>query len=307
MGNKTTTAVFESIKKGGDCLGRCIARGLGCERVPDCNVARCPECIDGWWGIFASTIEHEKAEAVSAAMGEHLREWAEDNGLPSFHEEESIKAWLDRCFLPRPLFEDGEPVQIGDKVLNYDRERTVDNIAVAVYGTECLLLAFVDSPEKRLKRPAPKVLDADGVPIEVGDTVYIDESHAPKADEYDFNAGPESFGLLGVSPNDALVVANAEHFTCGHRFVLFKGEDRAWCPASWLTHKEPDTQECINADALKLTKQYWECAGYECDDCPSTVFGKTPDKKYGVGNCTDAMKLDLLRRQRELDARMGGE
>lgn len=156
--------------------------------------------------------------------------------------------------------------------------------------------------------PAHKALDVDGVSIEVGDTVYIDESHASKAANYDFNAGPESFGLLGVSPNDALVVSNAEHFTCGHRFVLFKGEDHAWCPASWLTHKEPDTQERIDTDALLSFTKYWNCHNAYCDKCPAVdEAGKRPDERYQTNDsCLAAMLLDLLRRQRELDARKGG-
>lgn len=278
MGNKTTTAVFESIKKGGDCLGRCIARGLGCERVPDCDVTRCPECIDGWWGIVADTIEHEKAEAVSAVMDGHLREWAEDNGLPASKDGEDFKTWLNRCFLQRPLFEDGEPVQIGDKVLNYDRERTVDNIAVAVYGTECLLLAFVDSPEKRLKRPAPEVLGADGQPIKAGDTVYDIES----GDRY---------------------TVKIPYAGTGKTFF----DDGHYSDPAYLTHTPPDAQWRIDKDVPKSYQNYWGCEELPCGACPAIVGGRKPWQRYGVYNCDDARMLDLLRRQRELDARMGGE
>ncbi len=77
-----------------------------------------------------------------------------------------------------PRFEDGGLVRIGDEV-EFDGETMLvcdvtfyadswtlwcdcENISGRIYG----------SYGERVKRPAPKVLDADGVPIEVGDTVW---------------------------------------------------------------------------------------------------------------------------------------
>lgn len=155
---KTVAEVIENIKKGGDCLGRCIARDLGCERVPDCDVARCPECIDEWWGIFASTIERERAEAVSAAMDKRLREWAAENGLPVFHESEGFKQWLDRCFLPRPLYEDGNPVQFDGEVSHPKTGEAVRVKRMNMFYDGDFVLGFdsgnaVYSKGERVKRP----------------------------------------------------------------------------------------------------------------------------------------------------------
>lgn len=48
---------------------------------------------------------------------------------------------------------------------------------------------------------------------------------------------------------------------------------------------------------------YWGCGTASCEDCPSKIDGKKPKGHYGVDFCGTAMKLDLLRRQRELDGR----
>lgn len=76
-----------------------------------------------------------------------------------------------------PKFEDGEYVWIGDDVSGMDVRSfvftesgvMVTNLtSVPAYG-ECRKYG------EPLKRPAPKVLDADGVEIKVGDTVYDTE------------------------------------------------------------------------------------------------------------------------------------
>lgn len=62
-------------------------------------------------------------------------------------------------------------------------------------------------------------------------------------------------------------------------------------------------QERIDGDALKDQYEYWGCMGSRCPQCPALVDGKKPSERYGVLFCSDAMRLDLLRRQRELDGR----
>ena len=73
-----------------------------------------------------------------------------------------------------PVFEDGEPVRIGDFVSDVEVRSVVfrdggillsDCTSVPGWGTW-------RSYKEPIKRPAPKVLDADGVEIRVGDTVY---------------------------------------------------------------------------------------------------------------------------------------
>lgn len=67
-----------------------------------------------------------------------------------------------------------------------------------------------------------------------------------------------------------------------------------------LTHKQPDSLERIEEDAMKCAIDYWGCNGAHCTVCPVKVDGKSPSERYGTCGCFDAQKFDLLRRQREL-------
>ena len=76
-----------------------------------------------------------------------------------------------------PRFEDGELVRIGDDV---EHERETMRVYLATFDSDGWALwcsregidgRLSGSYGERVKRPAPKVLDADGVPIEAGDTV----------------------------------------------------------------------------------------------------------------------------------------
>ena len=92
-----------------------------------------------------------------------------------------IEAW--------PRFEDGEPVRIGDEVSvtvhdedgDFERSMTADSISFGEHGIivcdPCHAVRLLSG--ERVKRPAPKVLDADGVEICVGDTVWATNGHGP--------------------------------------------------------------------------------------------------------------------------------
>ena len=78
-----------------------------------------------------------------------------------------------------PRFEDGEPVKVGDEV---EFEGETMRVHLATFDADGWALwcshegidgRLSGSYGERVKRPAPKVLDADGAPIEVGDTVYL--------------------------------------------------------------------------------------------------------------------------------------
>ena len=82
-----------------------------------------------------------------------------------------------------PRFEDGEPVRVGDEVCGGGRAFIVNHVVLFSNGESTVCAeADMDSgkvrdyararPSYRLKRPAPKVYDADGAEIRVGDTVY---------------------------------------------------------------------------------------------------------------------------------------
>ena len=138
-------------------------------------------------------------------------------------------------------------------------------------------------------------LGADGLPIKAGETVYLDDAHADMVGKI----GSEYYGkcgLAGVVDGEALTVSRVGESGT----TRVKESVAAWCPASWLTHTPPDTQERIDKDKRKSYVSYWGCLEHECCDCPATVDGKTPDERYGVVSCTVAQGMDIARRQREL-------
>ena len=83
-----------------------------------------------------------------------------------------------------PRFEDGEPVRIGDE-LEFEG-KTMLVCDATLYADDWALWCDREDMSGRLygkygervKRPAPKVLDADGVPIKVDDTVYFVDGDA---------------------------------------------------------------------------------------------------------------------------------
>ena len=78
-----------------------------------------------------------------------------------------------------PRFEDGEPVRIGDELEFEGKTMLVCDATFYADGwalwcdREDMSGRLYGKYGERVKRPAPKVLDADGVPIKVGDVVYF--------------------------------------------------------------------------------------------------------------------------------------
>lgn len=83
-----------------------------------------------------------------------------------------------------PRFEDGELVRIGDELEFEGKTMLVCDATFYADGwvfwceNDGLDGRLIGSYGERVKRPAPEVLDADGVPIEVGDTVYFADGDA---------------------------------------------------------------------------------------------------------------------------------
>lgn len=218
-------------------------------------------------------------EAVrEIATGEDKYPWG-DSKYPL------LKKAIDRYYLPRPLFEDGEPVQFGDTfVRDYGKDGTVSSLTYTKGNSDYVNVNGYERHDfdHRLKRPKPQVLDADGVPIEVGDAVWIlkDSEHAKWTVIEPYNRYD---GIQTV-------------------YVESRGIKGHACPEN-LTHREPDSQERIDRDALKSYYEYWGCDGV-CSRCPARIDDEKPHDRYDTSpSCTSAMTIDLLRRQRELDGR----
>lgn len=103
-----------------------------------------------------------------------------------------------------PRFEDGEPVKVGDEV-EYKGETmrvylaTIDADGWALWcSREGIDGRLSGSYGERVKRPAPKVLDADGVPIKVDDTVYFVDGDARPltVERIDANGGEPAVDLV---------------------------------------------------------------------------------------------------------------
>lgn len=297
------------------------------------------------------------------------------NGYPSRRKGEGFVGWVERCWFPHPRYEDGEPVQFGDEVKTHNSWQT--SLVTSFKFTEDGSYVYYrwagenDGASvcgEHVKRPAPEVLLADGLPAKVGETVYrvdtgkgfeiariapmcpgddmsktlvlwgddnewraaIDHTHTPPvlaadglplregdtvwltdegarhAGESDTLAEAGPYALYGIGANDRLTVKALPSRFHPNRVDLM--EECACCPASWFTHEEPDTQARICADALKSITRYWGCEEHPgCERCPARIDGKTPRDRFDTNSCGQAQLLDLLRRQRELDARKGGE
>lgn len=191
---------------------------------------------------------------------------------------QSIMAELRKRTMPGglewPLWGDGKPIARGD---------APDGIAAVMVMLDGSGYELIDMPDyavrprgERVKRPEPEAIGADGLPIKIGDTVFL-----------------ESFG---------------RPFTVSSRHVGFDGAylkdaDGGYLRADCATHTPPDTQERIDEDACKNACEYFGYEGKECDcGCPAFLR----DAKFE--GCRRFAVADLLRRQRELDARTrGGE
>ena len=149
-----------------------------------------------------------------------------------------------------PRFEDGEPVKLGDEFENSKGNASVlRRIMIKDTGKEfggeiVWSLNRGDTAVEilqggRIKRPAPKVLDADGVEIHVGDTVYFTDGREQECNtvvhaKYDYKDEP--YVQLGRL-ND---VGYPTYTNC------------SCIDPSHLTHtkpEQPDSWERLEADA----------------------------------------------------------
>ena len=123
-----------------------------------------------------ATVKLDGVPLADLIAPSEAEEWVEEHGGL-----ESVEGRLmpEGCEWPR--FEDGEPVRIGDEFAEriYGEPCRVGHFAINKHA----FLIFDDDDvndceaidhgtHKRVKRPAPKVLDADGEEICVGDTVW---------------------------------------------------------------------------------------------------------------------------------------
>ena len=132
-----------------------------------------------------------------------------------------------------PVFEDGEPVRIGDEV-DFGGEGGAAS-SVELQDDGHFVIHACDGagdyshrnfrPGERVKRSEPKVLDADGVEIRVGDTVW------PKYPSADRNAQVKRVEVVGIQAKYGRVDVRTVYAT-GMSFLEQVDADR-------LTHRAP--------------------------------------------------------------------
>lgn len=330
---------------------------------PTGKIRALAEAVTGEWpsdneifSIIADKIDAELAQARELSLLRGAELWAKANGWPDFREGEDFGAWLERCAIPRPRYDDGEPVQdadleeIGSLATCYvytdgswvfDPDPYEDERNPKAWCKQC------GDRDDRVKCPAPEVLLGDGKPVSKGETAYVTDSGIERTvkgfgtklcegmDGWDgspwvmFDNGSWMHArdltherpVLGADGKPLKVGETVWNIFSGIEGIIkalnLNGESTAyveWGDGRWspgvlcdrLTHTTPDNQECIDADARKDQFEYWQCRERECDECPAEIEGMSPKKRYECNDCCSAMALDLLRRQRELDAK-GGE
>lgn len=195
-------------------------------------------------------------------------------------------------------------------------------------------------------KPHKTLLDRDGVPIDVGDTVYLavegDELYGDEPLEV-IRIHTDGYHAVEVRNNNGFIVNyDPNHFT--HERPLKTADGKlievgdvyygdtdgvAWrvlgldgpkgfpvrcikdggnakrdLKPEWLHAERPDSWERLREDARKSCTEYWGCVGIRCEQCPSTIDGKTPKERFSVPICARAKQIDLGIRAEELE---GGE
>lgn len=175
-----------------------------------------------------------------------------------------------------PKFDDGEYVMYEDE-FEFDGEvKTAYGFNFGVGGRVSICSdkgSHVRLPNgEHVKRPAPKVLDADGVEIKAGDTVYE----------------PRMFG------DNSFTVSRFTKNRDGKTFVMVEEMGGGLFPET-VTHTRPDSWERLERDAEKSICDYFGSSSSPdslCEDgCPGL---------NSPVNCGVLMKLDLIRRAKAL-------
>ena len=151
-----------------------------------------------------------------------------------------------------PRFEDGGLVKIGDEVEAEDEDEVGKVAYIEFEAREWIAGLHVGEYDvthikgeygERVKRPTPKVLDADGAPIEVGDTVWCGEDQLLVV-----------CSTVGAAGDVRTTVKDDE----GMHYTL---------KPSCLSRKRPDSWERLEEDAYHLVmSEYLETPEKDVSD-----------------------------------------
>lgn len=249
----TASELMRWVKNYTDIVCRaCREMGFGCDAA---EVGDCEKALD----FIADKIDAELAEARKEAVNESKKPmWWFRSAIklgedwPEPRDGEKFRDYLHRCFLPRPRFEDGEPVQFGDSPVGLDGvekfifTRSCEGSCQMQDADGSMLTVF---PGERVKRRAPEVLGADGLPLDEDDTVY---------------------GMDREQHRYTVQVPYSINEAVGRRFcVQCYDHDEGnitWCDPSMLTHTPPDTLERLRDDMYRTAEEWREADSVSIPD-----------------------------------------
>lgn len=236
------------------------------------NTSKVPNLIRAIFTMERLETEMNKIEQFIEDMEIHgfiiARYNLTDNANATYEDAaNALKTELERCYIELPKTADGEYIHVGDTVYYIHQNNKVYDFTVegfhflqgkhAIYPSKLAHALWYREDDVYKNKPEldePEVLDADGVPIKVGDVVFWEEPCC------DYSA----MTVKGFNDRGEVLMHYHNEHSLGYK-------------ASLLTHKEPDTQEKIDADVE-------EC---EYESIRDRIFS-------------------LLERQRELDKRKYG-
>ena len=180
-----------------------------------------------------------------------------------------------------PRFEDGEPVKVGDELEFEGKTMLVCDATFCADGwalwcdREDMSGRLCGKYGEPVKRPTPKVLDADGVPIRIGDVLYSSGNECRvvsitvKADE----------ACVGVHTDEGVFLpsVNPKHLSRKN--------------PEPLEPEQADSWEKLEEDAMGRACELAGSGHLKCSDCE---WGKE-----GIG-CQAMARLEILKRAKKL-------
>lgn len=274
--------------------------------------------------------------ALSLAVIAHDALFGEDSERDTTPTE--FKREIDKRLMPAgmewPMFEDNEPVRFGDEHENGKGNASpLNRVCFYIDGTTILGRGQTKvrlAPGERVKRPAPKVVDADGVDCHIGDAVWWvrnrtgnfrivriepdgkcaihnDDVNEPcgmtapstelthkrpvlDADGVEIRVGDTVYEV-GTVRQIGMTVEDIDGGVVGCRREI-QGLT-AWLTfkPNQLTHEQPDDWVRLEHDAEKTVCEYFG-ANYDCANCP-----------LESARCAEEVKKDIIRRAKKLAER----
>ncbi|WP_270255849.1 coiled-coil domain-containing protein [Collinsella intestinalis] len=213
-----------------------------------------------------------RAELLEQAVNEN-RELRKQ--VPTGRERQILAMW--------PRFEDGEYVWFRDSVEHGGATETVQGFKLYRSGPAFLSVVGVDTEKwlriedyESVKRPARSVLDADGVEIKVGDTVWYRSLST------------------GDRMRKATVTGFGEHSLDGPLATLKDEAGGTWhIDPKKITHARPDSWKRIVEDMQKSPCAYFGYLYKDCDEGDGCPANESVD-------CRKVMTIDIICRAKAL-------